>query len=69
MAYVVRVEVGKGKNRSVTQSIPLSKKRACAYIKRNPLVRSNTKVKVTNMKTGNTQTGTQGKFCNRFGKW
>ena len=69
MPYKVRVEVGKGKNKAVTESIPLLKKRVCSYIKRNPLVKSNTKVKVTNTQTGKTQIGTQSKFCSRFRKW
>jgi hypothetical protein len=66
MSYKVRIEVGKGKNRTVTESIPLSKKRVCSYIKRSPLVKSNTRVKVTNLKTHRTTTGTQGKFCSKF---
>lgn len=38
MAYKVRIEVGKGKNKAVTESIPLpNKKRVCDYIKRSPL--------------------------------
>mgnify|MGYP001596339395 CR=1 FL=1 len=70
MSYKVRVEVGKGKNKAVTQSIPLpNQKRVCNYIKRSPLVKSNTNVKVTNNKTGKVQIGTQGKFCSRFRKW
>lgn len=66
MTYKVRVEVGKGKNHSVTESIPLpSKDRVCNYIKRSPLVKSNTKVKVTNLQTGKVTVGTQAKFCIR----
>lgn len=69
MAYIVRVEVGKGKNKAITQSISLpNKKRVCNYIKRNPLVRSNTSVKVTNLITKKSYIGTQGKFCNKFSK-
>lgn len=66
MAYKVRIEVGKGKNHSVTESIPLpNKKRVCSYIKRSPLVKSNTQVKVKNLRTGKTTIGTQSKFCVR----
>ena len=69
MTYKVRVEVGKGKNKAITESIPLNKSRVCNYIKRNPLVKSNTKIKVTNIQTGKSQIGTQSKFCNKFRKW
>lgn len=69
MSYTVRVEVGKGKNISRTESIPLNKTKVCNYIKRSPLVRYNTKIKVTNIQTGKTQIGTQSKFCNKFRKW
>jgi len=70
MSYKVRVEVGKGKNKAITESIPLpSKKRVCNYIKRNPLVKSNTKVKVTNTSTKKVIIGSQSKFCNKFEKW
>ena len=65
MSYTVRVEVGKGKNRTVMQSIPLPKKRVCGYIKRNPAVRSNTKVKVTNLKNKKLMILTQSTFCLR----
>lgn len=52
MGYVVRVEVGKGKNRSVMESIILpTPERVMAYCKRNPLIRSNTRVQITNTKT------------------
>lgn len=67
MPYVVRVEVGKGKNRAVTQSIPLpNKKRMCAYIQRNPLIRSNTKFKVTNIKTGKSEKGNEAHFYSKY---
>ena len=67
MAYKVRIEVGKGKNKAVTESIPLrNKKRVCSYIKRSPLVRSNTKIKVTNLRTKKVSIGTQHKFCSRI---
>ena len=68
MTYNVRVDVGKGKNRAVMESIPIPKKRVCGWIRENPLVRSNTKVKVTNIQTGKTQIGTQSEFCNRLRK-
>ena len=67
--YKVRIEVGKGKNKAVTESIPLpNKKRVCNYIKRSPLVRSNTKIKVTNLKNKKIHIGTQSKFCSKFRK-
>ena len=65
MAYKVRIEVGKGKNKAVTESIPLSKTRVCNYIKRSPLVKSNTRVKVTDLKTKKVTIGTQSRFCGR----
>jgi len=69
MAYRVRIEVGKGKNRAVTESISLpNKQRVCNYIKRSPLVRSNTKVRVKNLRTGKVNVGTQSKFCTRWKK-
>jgi len=66
MSYKVRIEVGKGKNRAVTESIPIPKKKVCGYIKRSPLVKSNTKVRVTNLLTHRTTIGTQGRFCSKF---
>lgn len=67
MSYKVRIEVGKGKNRAVTESIALpNKKRVCAYIKRSPLVKSNTTVKVTNLSNGRVTTGKQHKFCSKL---
>jgi hypothetical protein len=69
MTYKVRIEVGKGKNKAITESIPLNKARVCNYIKRSPLVKSNTKVKVTNVRTGKILIGTQYKFCSKFTKW
>jgi len=67
MSYKVRIEVGKGKNKSVTESIPLpNKKRVCAYIKRSPLVKSNTQVKVTDLKNDKTEIGTQFHFCRKI---
>jgi len=63
MAYKVFVEVGRGKNRATMRSVPLkTKQKVFDYIKRNPLVRSNTKVKVTNTRTGKTIIATQGRF-------
>jgi len=52
MSYKVRIEIGKGKNKSVSQSIPLpNKKRVVKFIKRSPFVKSNTNIKVTNTRT------------------
>jgi len=64
MAYIVRIEVGKGKNKSVSQSIPLpNKKRVCNFIRRSPFVKSNTNIKVKNTRTKKTVTGKQARFC------
>ena len=70
MAYKVRVEVGKGKNKAVTESISLpNKKRVCNYIKRNSLVKSNTQIKVTNLRSNKITMGTQSKFCIKSSKY
>ena len=67
MAYKVRVEVGRGNNRATTESIALpNKKRVCAYIKRNPLIKSNTNIRVKNLSNGRITTGTQYKFCSKM---
>lgn len=66
MSYVVMIEVGKGKNRAYTQSVPLpNRERVCRYIKRSPLVRSNTKIKVKNLRTKKVMVGDQYRFCSR----
>lgn len=66
MTYKVRIEVGKGKNKAITESIPLpNMDRVCNYIKRSPLVRSNTKVKVTDLRTKKVHIETRSKFCIR----
>lgn len=63
MSYKVFVEVGKGKNRSTSGSVSLSNKQKVSnWIKKSPFVRSNTNVKVTNLKTGKTITATRGRF-------
>ncbi len=65
MAFKVRIVVGRGKNRSVSESIPLpNKQRVCNFIRRSPLVRSNTNIKVTNLRTKKVMTGKEAKFCN-----
>ena len=49
MAYIVRIEVGRGFNRTIRQSIPLpSRNRVAIYINKNSSIRANTDVKVTN---------------------
>lgn len=69
MAYKVRVEIGKGKNHAVSESIPLpNRQRVCRFIRENPMVRSNTQVRVTNLRTGKVTIGNQAKFCIRGGK-
>lgn len=65
MTFVVRIVVGRGKNRSVTQSIPLpNKKRVVGFIKRNPFVRSNTNIQVTNLRTKKIMMGKESRFLN-----
>ena len=68
MAWVVRIETGSGKNKSVFQSIPLpNKARVRAYVKRHPAVKSNTKIKITNTITKKSKTFT-GSGASLFGK-
>lgn len=63
MPFKVRVEVGRGKNRSVSESVSLpNKKRVFSHIKKHPFVKSNTQIKVTNLRTNKVTTGTQGRF-------
>ena len=63
MTYKVFIEVGKGKKKATMGSIPLSnKEKVSNYIKRNPLVRSNTKIEVKNIRTGKVIKATQGRF-------
>ena len=66
MAYIVKIETGKGKKKSNFQSIPLpNKERVCSYIKRHPAVKSNTEIKVTNTRTKKTLSGKESRFCTR----
>lgn len=66
MAYIVKIETGKGKNKSNFQSIPLpNKQRVCNYIKRHPAVKSNTEIKVTNTRTRKTLSGKESRFCTK----
>ena len=66
MAYIVKIETGRGKTKSKFQSIPLpNKQRVCNYIKRHPAVKSNTNIDVTNTRTKKTSTGKQSRFCVR----
>lgn len=70
MAYVVRVETGKGMNRAITQSVPLpNKERVAIYIRKNPLIRSNTNVYVFNTITRKGITGKPYNFTSRLGKF
>lgn len=49
MAYLVRIEIRKGKLKTVTSSTPLrTKEDVVRWVRRNPVGNSNTKVKVTN---------------------
>lgn len=53
MAYIVKIEIGRTK----MQSVPLpNKDRVRMYIKRNPAIRKNTRVKITNTITKKTIT-------------
>ena len=57
MAYVVRIQTGKGKKRSVSQSIPLSNKaKVRKWVSRNPVGNSNTRVLIKNTRTKKTIT-------------
>lgn len=59
MAWIIRVEKGRGKNKSVSQSTPLpNKARVRAWAKRNPMIKSNTKVTIKNTRTKKTITTT-----------
>ncbi|MEK6881276.1 MAG: hypothetical protein AABY22_16765 [Nanoarchaeota archaeon] len=69
ITYKVFVEVGKGKNKATSGSIPLSKQKVCNWIKKNSIVRTNTKIRVTNINNKKMITGTQSTFCNHFGKF
>jgi hypothetical protein len=63
MAYIVKVVTGKGKNKSTFQSIPLpNKERVKRYIRRQPAIKSNTNIKVTNTRTKKTKTGKESSF-------
>ena len=63
MAYKVFIATGKGKNMATMGSIPLpNKMRVERYIRRNPMVKSNTKIQVTNTRTKKTITATKGRF-------
>jgi len=52
MGYIVRIAIGKGMNRTVTQSIILpNKERVRAYIKRNPVGNINTRITIKDINT------------------
>ena len=60
MAYVVRIQTGKNKNKTVTQSIPLpSKERVRMYVKRNPVGNWRTKVTIRDTRKNKTITKTK----------
>ena len=49
MSYIVNISIGRGLNRTIMQSTLLPNKiRVREYIRRNPAIKSNTNVKVTN---------------------
>lgn len=55
MAYIVRIQTGSGKNRNVSQSIPLpNKKRVRRWVDRNPVGNITTKVTIRNTRTNKT---------------
>ena len=65
MAYKVRIDIGKGKNRAVSESTQLSNKEDVArWLKHHPLGNSNTKVEVRNVDTGKVMTGRKLRFRN-----
>lgn len=66
MSYKVRIKVGKGKNESAQGSILLpNKSRVISYIKRSPLVKSNTNITVVNTRTKKRKTGKPYEFYNK----
>lgn len=70
MAYIVNIEVGSGINKTRMQSIPLSNRiKVGMYIKRNPAIKSNTNVKVTNTFTKRSVIAKPSYFTNTFGKF
>jgi len=57
MAYIVRIQTGKGKNRSVSQSTPLqNKQKVRKWVKRNPVGNLSTDVTIRNTRTKKTIT-------------
>jgi hypothetical protein len=67
MPYIVKISVGKGKERAVTQSIPLpTKERVRRYVKRNPLGNYRTKVIIINTSKRKRYLMTKGE-ASRFG--
>lgn len=65
MAYKVRIDIGKGKNRAVSESIPLSNKAdVVRWVKTHPFGNSNTQIKVKNLNTGKVITGRKLRFRN-----
>jgi hypothetical protein len=60
MAYVVKIETGKGKKRTVSQSIPLSsKEKVRRWVKRNPVGRNSTEVTIRNTRKKTTKKTTK----------
>jgi hypothetical protein len=52
MSYIVKVNKGYGMNKIRTQSIPLpTKERVRLYVRRNPLIKSSTKVEIIDLTT------------------
>ena len=65
MAYKVRIDIGRGKNRAVSESTLLSNKDDVAqWVKKHPLGNSNTQIKVKNLNTGKVITGRKLRFRN-----
>ena len=65
MAYKVRIDIGKGKNRAVSESTVLANKENVAnWVKKHPLGNANTKIEVKNVDTGKVITGRKLRFRN-----
>ena len=69
MSFKVRIDIGKGKNRAVSESTPLLyKKDVVRWIKQNPLGNANTLVSIKDLKTNKIISGRRLKFssCKRI---
>lgn len=65
MAYIVRIQVGKGKEKSVSQSIELnSKADVSRYVRKHPFGNSKTHVEVEDLDSGEISKGQKIHFSN-----